>query len=148
MKRLIRKSETTTLMSPPEIGEEIKLDTDPSFKGLDMDELSRPQNRDGAVLIDTKDNKVYISDPGETHADLQLKYFNIPLDSNETRLEIDSYVVTGIYLKNFLGNETIIVHDVNGAAEALEIIEQQKPGIVVYEEDFWEGTLLRLAKKE
>ncbi|MNJ90235.1 hypothetical protein D3C87_78300 [compost metagenome] len=144
MKRLIRKGKVLEL---PPISEEIKLTDDPSFENLDMDLLSRTENRDGPVLVDIKNNKLYIGNLGETHADLQLKYFNIPLDSNETRIDIDEYVITGIYLKNFLGHETIILHDLNGTASAVEVIEQQKPGIVVYEEDFWEETLLRIAKR-
>lgn len=144
MKRLIRKSKVLEL---PPIREEVKLTDDPLFEDLDMDLLSRTENRDGAVLVDTKNNKLYISNPGETHADLMLKYFNIPLDSNDTRMDIDEYVVTGIYLKNFLGHETIILHDANSVASAVEIIEQQKPGLIVYQEEYWEETLLRIAKR-
>lgn len=145
MKRLIRKSEEST-PSIPEVGEDIRLQDDPKFANLDMSDLSIPQNRDGAVLVDTKANKVYMGTNGKTHAELLSEYYDIPLDNDDTKLDIDSYVAPGVYLNNFLGKETIILYSNVFGAE--DVISSQMPGTIVYAENWdFEETIMRLARK-
>jgi hypothetical protein len=51
--------------------------------------------------------------------------------------ETDSYVVSAIYLKNFLGRETVILYDdvVSGTEN---VIKKELPNAYVYV-DTWEG---------
>lgn len=143
MKRLIKKEALTA--TDVEIGWEVELQEDPKYERLDMHDLSLPENRDGVLLVDVKDKKIYWGLNGETHADLLEKYYNIPLDSNETYLDIDDYVASGIYLKDFLGQESVIMYSTLPGVE--DIIKNEKPNVYVYEDNIFDGTLIRIATK-
>lgn len=143
MKRLLKKA--VSVLTTPAIDDEIRLQDDERYKDLDMDALSRPQNRDGAVLVDVKNEKAYLGTNGETHAQLQEKYFGIDQNSNEWNHDIDEYVTSGVYLRDFLGQESIIMYGTLMGTE--EVLEKEMPGVIVYLEEYFDETLIRIAKK-
>lgn len=144
MKRLVKKSAEVEAPIDVEVGESIELDADPKYQGLDMNQLSLPGHRDGAVLVDGNENVVRWGLNGEAHADLLEKYYNIAQDNNDLRLDIDDYVVPGVYLKDFLGHETVILYNDN-VADVESIIINEKPGARVYVDD-WDGGIQRIAR--
>lgn len=146
MKRLIRK--TAYLEQPDPIGEFVYFQDDLNYKDMDMNKASLPSYRDGALLVDTKNHKVYWGSNGETHADLVNKYFNIDQYDDDSYKDLDKYVAYGMLLNNFLNAKSVILYgDVPGAAET---ILADTPDVVIYvsklDEDGQEG-LLRIAKK-
>lgn len=149
MKRLIRKAEPVLLDVDVDIqiGEEAHLSQDEKYKDLTMNDLSRPSSRDGAVLVDSKDNVVRWGLNGETHAQLFEKYYSdVVEDTNAMNYETDSYVVPGVYLKNFLGYETIILY--NDEIENIEnVIKSENPSIKVYVDTWAEDEIQRIAKR-
>lgn len=146
MKRLIRKIALVESPVDVEIGDSVELSNDPRYDGSDMDALSLPSNRDGAVLVDAKENTVRWGLNGETHADLLEKYYGISQDNTDLNLDIDDYVVSGVYLKSFLGHETVILYSDN-VSNVESIILNNKPGVRVYVDE-WDGEIQRLARKK
>lgn len=139
------------MLTLPNVHDYLYLQDDEKYKDTSMDLMSVPSNRDGAVLVDIEEGKMYLGVNGETHADLLNKYFNIDYSENSTNLDIDSHVCTGIYLKDFFGQESVILYSYLSGAE--NVIKQSMPNVFVYEED-WEGqtneldSLYRLAKRK
>lgn len=144
MKRLIRKAEPVLAPIDIEIGDATTLDADPKYQGLDMNDMSIPSNRDGAVLIDSKENVIRWGLNGETHEDLYNKYYaDIIQDMNKMKYETDDYVTPGVYLKDFLGYESILLYN-DDDSTAENVIVNNKPGTRVYVDD-WDGEVQRLA---
>lgn len=144
MKRLIRKSNTSTEV---QIGDTVTLDLDEKFLNKSINDLSRTTERDECVLIDAKENVVRWGLNGETHADLLNQYYHIDMSNNDSNLDIDNYVVLGVYLNNFLGSETIILYNDN-VPDVEKIITQENPNIKVYVDTWEDNEIQRIAKRQ
>ena len=123
----------------------MSLSDDKKYKDIDMDSMSLPEYRDGVVLVDVKEKVVRWGLNGETHAELLFKHYNIPEDSEDLDYEIDDYVASGIYLKDFLGQESIIMY--NEVIGVDDVVKSENPNIIIYHEDILEEVLLRTAFK-
>jgi hypothetical protein len=151
LKRLLRKAEPAVeeelVEDELDVGDSVPLDYDPQFEGLDINDLSRPEHRDGAVLVDAKENVVRWGLNGETHDKLFDKYYaDVITDMDAGHYETDDYVVPGVYLKKFMGHEAIILYN-DKVPSAANVIQNENPAIRVYFDDYFNDLIERIASK-